>query len=89
MTGGVHGYETSGVHGALRLLQTKCKDYAAADIVHPDRLALGLRTWRKGGIMMLWILIDHSVEPIRTRAARRKLERQPVRNAAVAAGPAR
>jgi hypothetical protein len=28
VTGGVHGYETSGVHGALRLLQTKCKDYA-------------------------------------------------------------
>ena len=28
VTGGVHGYETSGVHGALHLLQTKARDYA-------------------------------------------------------------
>ncbi|EKE87061.1 M14 family metallopeptidase [Idiomarina xiamenensis] len=27
VTGGVHGYETSGVHGALRFLQTRAKDY--------------------------------------------------------------
>jgi len=28
VTGGVHGYETSGVHGALRFLETKAKDYS-------------------------------------------------------------
>ena len=28
VTGGVHGYETSGVHGALRFLQRDAKDYA-------------------------------------------------------------
>ncbi|MAD74538.1 MAG: peptidase [Rheinheimera sp.] len=28
ITGGVHGYETSGVHGALRFLHTKAKAYA-------------------------------------------------------------
>jgi hypothetical protein len=28
ITGGVHGYETSGVHGALRFLQTHALDYA-------------------------------------------------------------
>lgn len=28
ITGGVHGYETSGVHGALRFLQTKAADYS-------------------------------------------------------------
>jgi hypothetical protein len=28
VTGGVHGYETSGVHGALRFLQEDAKDYA-------------------------------------------------------------
>lgn len=28
VTGGVHGYETSGVHGALRFLQTKAKAYS-------------------------------------------------------------
>ncbi len=28
VTGGVHGYETSGVHGALRFLQTRAADYA-------------------------------------------------------------
>lgn len=28
ITGGVHGYETSGVHGALRFLQTKAQRYA-------------------------------------------------------------
>ena len=28
VTGGVHGYETSGVHGALRFLQTSAKAYA-------------------------------------------------------------
>lgn len=28
VTGGVHGYETSGVQGALRFLQTKAQDYA-------------------------------------------------------------
>ncbi|KFZ31053.1 peptidase [Pseudidiomarina salinarum] len=28
VTGGVHGYETSGVHGALRFLETKALDYA-------------------------------------------------------------
>lgn len=28
VTGGVHGYETSGVHGALRFLETKAKGYA-------------------------------------------------------------
>jgi hypothetical protein len=27
ITGGVHGYETSGVHGALRFLQLKAKEY--------------------------------------------------------------
>ena len=27
VTGGVHGYETSGVHGALRFLQTKAQQY--------------------------------------------------------------
>jgi hypothetical protein len=27
ITGGVHGYETSGVHGALRFAQTKAQDY--------------------------------------------------------------
>lgn len=27
ITGGVHGYETSGVHGALRFLETKILDY--------------------------------------------------------------
>lgn len=29
VTGGVHGYETSGVHGALRFLQTEAKAYSA------------------------------------------------------------
>lgn len=29
ITGGVHGYETSGVQGALRFLNTKAKDYMA------------------------------------------------------------
>lgn len=28
VTGGVHGYETSGVHGALRFLQTKAVEYS-------------------------------------------------------------
>jgi hypothetical protein len=28
ITGGVHGYETSGVHGALRFAQTKVREYA-------------------------------------------------------------
>ncbi|MDX1706172.1 M14 family metallocarboxypeptidase [Pseudidiomarina sp.] len=28
VTGGVHGYETSGVHGALRFLETRALDYA-------------------------------------------------------------
>jgi hypothetical protein len=28
VTGGVHGYETSGVHGALRFLQSDAKEYA-------------------------------------------------------------
>jgi hypothetical protein len=28
VTGGVHGYETSGVHGALRFLETRATDYA-------------------------------------------------------------
>jgi len=28
VTGGVHGYETSGVHGALRFLETRAADYA-------------------------------------------------------------
>lgn len=27
VTGGVHGYETSGVHGALRFIESKAKDY--------------------------------------------------------------
>ena len=27
VTGGVHGYETSGVHGALRFLETRAADY--------------------------------------------------------------
>ena len=29
VTGGVHGYETSGVQGALRFLETRAKEYAA------------------------------------------------------------
>lgn len=29
ITGGVHGYETSGVQGALRFIQTKMKSYEA------------------------------------------------------------
>jgi hypothetical protein len=29
VTGGVHGYETSGVHGALRFLEQRAADYAA------------------------------------------------------------
>lgn len=29
VTGGVHGYETSGVHGALRFLQTKAQAYSS------------------------------------------------------------
>ena len=28
VTGGVHGYETSGVHGALQFLETRAEDYA-------------------------------------------------------------
>ena len=28
ITGGVHGYETSGVQGALRFLESRAKDYA-------------------------------------------------------------
>ena len=28
VTGGVHGYETSGVHGALKFLETRAADYA-------------------------------------------------------------
>jgi len=28
VTGGVHGYETSGVHGALQFLETRAQDYA-------------------------------------------------------------
>ncbi len=28
VTGGVHGYETSGVHGALQFLETRARDYA-------------------------------------------------------------
>ncbi|TRW49993.1 DUF2784 family protein [Aliidiomarina halalkaliphila] len=30
VTGGVHGYETSGVHGAIRFLQTKAKAYESS-----------------------------------------------------------
>lgn len=29
VTGGVHGYETSGVHGAIQFLQTSAKDYSS------------------------------------------------------------
>ena len=31
VTGGVHGYETSGVHGALQFLEQRASDYADAD----------------------------------------------------------
>ncbi len=30
ITGGVHGYETSGVQGAIRFLETRAEDYAGA-----------------------------------------------------------
>ena len=33
ITGGVHGYETSGVQGAIRFLQTRAQDYAGFNLV--------------------------------------------------------
>ena len=32
VTGGVHGYETSGVHGALQFLEERAADYARESI---------------------------------------------------------
>ena len=41
VTGGVHGYETSGVHGALRFAQQHAGDYAG-------RLNLMIARWNAG-----------------------------------------
>lgn len=68
VTGGVHGYETSGVHGALQFVDQQMSRYAGkANIVVRPVSARGPTSASTAGMPMRWIRIARFVRIARRR----------------------